>query len=167
MTPSDPVGPRRDGVVNRPPRQSVTPSLPSGTGTTTGSRPPQEGAHTHTPPDGVTHPPPMNPTPPPELIKAYYHSWQWRQLRTLRRQLDGNQCVQCGSTERLQVDHVVAIRDDWNRRAEINNLVSLCAVCHKLKTRAQRRARAAQKQRRSARAQALTREEPRRNSRRW
>lgn len=112
--------------------------------------------------------PSINPRPTPEQIKAYYHSWQWRQLRATRRSIDHNQCQSCGSDTNLQVDHVVAIRDDWNRRTDLTNLITLCQPCHKLKTRQQRRARSARKQRRSQRAQALIPEtNRRRNSRRW
>ena len=73
--------------------------------------------------------------PTPAHIPAWYHSWPWRQLRTRRRQLDGNTCVRCGHTDRLSVDHILPIADHWELRADISNLVTLCSLCHRLKTR--------------------------------
>ena len=98
------------------------------------------------------------PGPPHATIKAFYWSWQWRQLRAARRSIDGNRCVQCGSDEDLQVDHVIPIRDRWDLRANVSNLVTLCQLCHKAKTRQQRRARS--QPRHSRRAAALLREMP-------
>lgn len=51
----------------------------------------------------------------------------WSDIRKRIRERDGNQCVQCGSTLRLQVDHIVPVKrygfpsDD--------NLQTLCGMC--------------------------------------
>ena len=45
---------------------------------------------------------------------------------------DGNQCAQCGNTERLEVDHINNRRGpNYDKDA---NLQVLCAQCHKAKT---------------------------------
>jgi hypothetical protein len=64
--------------------------------------------------------------------------WQKVRARVLAR--DGNRCVQCGSTERLQVDHIVEAQDQVDD--SIHNLQTLCHACHTAKTSALRRARA-------------------------
>jgi hypothetical protein len=43
------------------------------------------------------------------------NSARWQRARELARQRDGNRCVRCGGTERLEVHHVVAICG-WRRR---------------------------------------------------
>lgn len=45
---------------------------------------------------------------------------------------DGHQCVQCGSAERLEVDHINNRRGPNYDHDE--NLQVLCAQCHKAKT---------------------------------
>ena len=45
---------------------------------------------------------------------------------------DGHECAQCGSTERLEVDHINNQRGPHYNRDE--NLQVLCAQCHKAKT---------------------------------
>lgn len=43
-------------------------------------------------------------------------------------------CVQCGSTHRLNVDHIVAHKGNEALRLDPSNLQTLCASCHSRKT---------------------------------
>ena len=55
-------------------------------------------------------------------------------IATRRRILnrDGHQCAQCGSTERLEIDHINNTRGpNYDRDA---NLQVLCRPCHRAKT---------------------------------
>ena len=63
-----------------------------------------------------------------------YSTRAWQGLRKLALDRDGWRCQQCGKAGRLEVDHVVAVRDGgefW----QLSNLQSLCRRCHLKKTR--------------------------------
>lgn len=45
---------------------------------------------------------------------------------------DRHQCVQCGSTERLEVDHILNVARGGTH--DLDNLQTLCADCHATKT---------------------------------
>lgn len=68
-------------------------------------------------------------------------------LRKAARTRDGNQCVKCGSTERLEVDHVLNIAHGGTHN--LDNLQTLCAACHREKSQEEaRQARAVKRARR-------------------
>ena len=46
---------------------------------------------------------------------------------------DKNQCVKCGSRNDLEVDHIVS--DAKGGNSSMNNLQTLCKVCHSIKTK--------------------------------
>ena len=46
---------------------------------------------------------------------------------------DGNRCVKCGSTEHLEVDHILNVARGGTHH--LDNLQTLCAACHREKTR--------------------------------
>lgn len=52
----------------------------------------------------------------------------WKDLRAKRLEIDGYQCSNCGSTESLQVHHVVP--KSLGGVNEVSNLRTLCADCH-------------------------------------
>jgi hypothetical protein len=54
----------------------------------------------------------------------------WQKVRALARQRDGNRCVRCGGTERLEVHHRVALADGGAEFA-LSNLETLCGSCHR------------------------------------
>jgi len=64
-----------------------------------------------------------------------YRDRRWPALRTAAKRRDGWACVSCGSRNRLEVDHVRAVRDRPDLAFEITNLQTLCAGCHTRKTR--------------------------------
>lgn len=68
-------------------------------------------------------------------------------LRKAARTRDGNQCVKCGSAERLEVDHVLNIAHGGTH--DLDNLQTLCAACHREKSQEEaRQARAVKRARR-------------------
>lgn len=60
---------------------------------------------------------------------------RWKALRLLALRRDGHRCVKCSARGRLEVDHVVSVRDAPERAFDLDNLQSLCPVCHGSKTR--------------------------------
>lgn len=52
----------------------------------------------------------------------------WRKAVFLR---DGNRCVLCGSTEKLQADHIKPFSTFKELRYEVSNGRVLCTECHK------------------------------------
>lgn len=61
-------------------------------------------------------------------VKAYGTRSDWSTIARRIRRRDGNQCRKCGSTEHLQVDHIVPVA-----RGGLtidSNLWTLCAHCH-------------------------------------
>lgn len=59
--------------------------------------------------------------------------WKGLRLEALRR--DNWQCVQCGATGRLEVDHIIPVRSEPDRAYDLTNLQTLCPKCHTRKTR--------------------------------
>jgi len=59
--------------------------------------------------------------------------WKALRLEILRR--DGFACVACKARGRLEVDHVIPVRDSPVLAYEPTNLQSLCPSCHSRKTR--------------------------------
>lgn len=47
----------------------------------------------------------------------------------MARQRDGDRCRQCGSTQGLEVHHIVPIAQGGDRFA-LSNLITLCGSCH-------------------------------------
>lgn len=52
----------------------------------------------------------------------------WRQRVFAR---DGNKCVRCGSSERLECDHIKSFSKHPELRCEVSNGRVLCHECHK------------------------------------
>ena len=63
----------------------------------------------------------------------------WYQAKERALERDGHKCVQCGSEEYLQVDHICERTDGGSNYLE--NLQTLCKLCHNEKTAESRRAR--------------------------
>jgi len=56
-----------------------------------------------------------------------YDAKVWREECRNR---DNNQCTLCGSIERLHVHHILSFKDYPDRRLDINNGQTVCALCH-------------------------------------
>ena len=63
----------------------------------------------------------------------------WYQAREQALERDGHKCVQCGSEEDMEVDHICERTDGGSNYLE--NLQTLCKSCHNEKTAESRRAR--------------------------
>lgn len=59
--------------------------------------------------------------------------WPALRLQALRR--DDWRCVQCGRRGRLEVDHILPVRDAPELGFALSNLQTLCPSCHGRKTR--------------------------------
>ena len=55
----------------------------------------------------------------------------WNSIRTQVLRRDNNTCQQCGSTNNLEVHHIVTFRNKKNFNS-LTNLVTLCKNCHKM-----------------------------------
>jgi 5-methylcytosine-specific restriction endonuclease McrA len=53
---------------------------------------------------------------------------EWQTQRRAARERDGHKCVLCGSTDRIQVHHIIPFR--YSQSHELDNLVTLCRSCH-------------------------------------
>jgi 5-methylcytosine-specific restriction endonuclease McrA len=57
------------------------------------------------------------------------NSAKWQQARAAARRRDGERCRQCGSTDKLEVHHIVPLSEGGERYA-LSNLTTLCHDCH-------------------------------------
>jgi len=60
---------------------------------------------------------------------------RWPALRLAAKRRDGFQCVKCGAVGRLEVDHIIAVREAPERSFDLENLQTLCPSCHSAKTK--------------------------------
>jgi 5-methylcytosine-specific restriction protein A len=71
-------------------------------------------------------------TPDGRSSAAQGYGYEWQQIRAAFLKASP-QCVDCGSEERLEPHHFIAVKDggtdDWD------NLMSLCKSCHSKRTR--------------------------------
>ena len=65
---------------------------------------------------------------------ALYGTPRWKAVRLAVRRRDGWACVQCGAGGRIEVDHIVPLRDG-GAPFDLDNLQTLCRACHARKTR--------------------------------
>lgn len=65
---------------------------------------------------------------------AIYKTQQWANVRLRAKRRDGWACVKCGAKGRIEVDHIVPLRDG-GAPYELGNLQCLCVPCHSRKTR--------------------------------
>lgn len=76
--------------------------------------------------------------------KSFYGSAAWRNLRNKKLKLNPlcEDCLDKGFlNEGKDIDHIVEIKDDWDRRLDLTNLRTLCRSCHMAKTAAVRKQR--------------------------
>lgn len=69
----------------------------------------------------------------------FYHSKEWRSKRKqvlLRDKYLCQSCLRKGYVnpvkkgQRFYVHHIIELKDDWNKRLDMNNLETVCAECH-------------------------------------
>lgn len=68
----------------------------------------------------------------------FYQSKEWKDLRQVALHRDNFMCQYCKVQGRVRtgntVDHLIPIEADMTKIRDINNLVTSCPQCHKLKT---------------------------------
>ena len=64
----------------------------------------------------------------------FYKSYDWRKVRYDALVAADGKCQLCGRCKHdgiiLNVDHIISLRKDWKRRADITNLQVLCNECN-------------------------------------
>lgn len=55
---------------------------------------------------------------------------RWKQAREDCLERDGYACVECGSSESLEVDHIIPLELEPELAFELENLQTLCRPCH-------------------------------------
>lgn len=63
---------------------------------------------------------------------------EWGRLRRKALDRDGWRCVDCGKAGRLEVDHVIPLKDG-GAPLDLNNVAARCRDCHFRKTASERR----------------------------
>lgn len=67
-------------------------------------------------------------------IDSFYRTKEWRRLRLVALSRDKHLCQWCKKKGILKqadvVHHVIEITEDWSQRLALDNLVSLCHLCH-------------------------------------
>lgn len=78
----------------------------------------------------------------PTAERRFRSTKQWTATSILIRKRDRYLCAACEhmqppryTTQRLQVHHIVPIKDAWHKRLDPANLITLCPVCHELAER--------------------------------
>lgn len=73
----------------------------------------------------------------------FYHSAAWKRARDLIRIRDNGLCIECFNAKRITVgtivDHIIPIKQNWNKRLDEDNLQLLCQACHNKKTGSERK----------------------------
>ncbi|KMJ55222.1 hypothetical protein AB685_28400 [Bacillus sp. LL01] len=68
------------------------------------------------------------------VINTFYQSKEWKQVRALAFERDNGLCQRCLKRGVLKpanvVHHLVEVKEDWNRRLDLEILESLCHKCH-------------------------------------
>lgn len=64
----------------------------------------------------------------PQIV-AFYNSGAWENLRLYKLSKDCV-CERCKERPAIIAHHIVPVREDWSRRLDYKNLMSVCARCH-------------------------------------
>ncbi len=69
-----------------------------------------------------------------ERSRTFYKSREWKQARQVILQRDNHLCQVCLKVNKItpadMVHHIIELKDDWEKRLNEDNLVSLCNACH-------------------------------------
>lgn len=70
----------------------------------------------------------------PKLV-SFYHGVKWKRLRESVLTRDNYLCQDCLSANKLvgaeEVHHIIEVKEDWDKRYDESNLISLCKSCHR------------------------------------
>lgn len=66
----------------------------------------------------------------------FYKSAEWERLRQVAIARDNGLCQRCLEyntiTPAHTVHHIIPVKDNWDKRLDIDNLISLCPSCHQI-----------------------------------
>lgn len=66
--------------------------------------------------------------------QSFYNSGAWKKVRGLRLSMDNGLCQHCLREKKVSVadtvHHIQPIKSNWDKRLDIDNLISLCFKCH-------------------------------------
>ncbi len=66
--------------------------------------------------------------------QSFYKSRAWELCRAKVLTRDNHLCQECMKVKRLTpastVHHIIHLLDDWSKRLDEDNLISVCAACH-------------------------------------
>ena len=66
--------------------------------------------------------------------QKFYSSKEWLRVRDIIRGLDNNLCLMCLDKNELNnsgtIHHIEELKDNWSKRFDKDNLISLCESCH-------------------------------------
>jgi len=65
---------------------------------------------------------------------AFYGTAAWKRFRREALDILGRRCVECGSTDRIELDHIKSVEDRPDLALEITNVRPLCKRDHSSKT---------------------------------
>lgn len=69
-----------------------------------------------------------------DKTNKFYHSSAWAKTRYARLVRDNKLCQDCLSSRRITiadtVHHIIEVKQNWSKRFDIDNLISLCNSCH-------------------------------------
>ena len=66
------------------------------------------------------------------MATPWRSSYQWKKKRREINDLYGGKCAVCGSTDNVQVHHIIPLSVLPELKLDDNNLVLLCSTCHEL-----------------------------------
>ena len=73
------------------------------------------------------------------IYDSFYHSKEWEVVRAVAKARDYGLCKDClcnGMTTLYDtVHHIIPIKVNYSKRLDIDNLISLCESCHKIRHR--------------------------------
>lgn len=66
---------------------------------------------------------------------SFYHSKSWKAKRKQALRRDNYLCQRCLNEFEIitiseEVHHIISTKEDWSKKLELDNLISLCTSCH-------------------------------------
>ena len=79
---------------------------------------------------------------PANYINRFRSTMAWRKKRAEIRRRDLELCQYCKERgiytfKKLEVHHIIPISDNWYKRLDNDNLITLCCSCHKMADRSE------------------------------
>ncbi|RRH81722.1 HNH endonuclease, partial [Mesorhizobium tamadayense] len=65
---------------------------------------------------------------------SVYRTARWQALRLEAKRRDGFKCTSCGAHSKLEVHHIIPVRQAPERAFDLGNVTCLCPTCHTKQT---------------------------------